>query len=371
MKKVALFVVLMLCVFPAMSSYAANLVLNGSFEDEAPVELWPHYGPILNWNNSAGNVGVNTISGPFWDNGYKMHGTQVAFHQQAGILSQDVAGFVSGQQYTLRFLENLRNTGLDMGLAVRLNGTEVVALHTVAVGEFTLVETDLTSPGDGIFTLEFEVVVNSGDVTFVLDGVSIVPKGEENPFPPAALPERPDLIIANGSFEDEAMNPTSPHYGSVIWWTGLNGMNDNTGPFWDNGVENHGDQIAFRQNAGTVSQTAVGFEAGKQYTLRFSENSRNCCPPEAVPIMQMEVKLNSVVLVANHEVLAGEFEHISVDFASPGTGDYLLEFVITNPSGGDATVLLDAVSIVVQGAENPYPTKEPTSVINWTQYEKD
>ncbi len=364
MKKVSLFCLLLaLLALPAVSSFAANLVLNGSFEDEPPVEPWPFYAPIPSWNNSGGNTGVNTDAGPFWDNGYKVNGTQVGFHQGTGILSQDVDGFVTGQQYTLRFLENLRNTSTDVDLWVRVNGVDVSPLHRVVVGEFTLVEVDFASPGAGLFTLEFEVIVNSGDGTLTLDGVSIVPKGEANPFPPATVPPRPtDVIIANGSFEDDPVAETWPHYGSVRYWTGFNGMNDNTGPFWDNGTEINGKQVAFRQNAGTVSQTGIGFVAGQQYTLRFSENSRNCCcptegcPETGIPLLDLEVKLNSVVLVANHQVATGEFEHISVDFASPGTGDFLLEFIFTNPTGGDATALLDAISIVKKGEADPFPT---------------
>lgn len=355
MRKVSLFFLLVaFCAFPAITTHAANLVLNGSFEDEPPPEPWPHYGPVVNWYNLGGNLGSNDNTGPFWDNGYKMHGSQVGFLQGTGILSQDVDGFVTGQQYTLRFLENLRNTSLEVDLTVRVGGNEVVASHRVAVGEFKLVEVNFASPGDGIFTLEFDSQV-VGDGTLVIDGVSIVPQGEANPFPPATLPPRPNVIIANGSFEDEEKSPTWPHYGPVRWWTGLNGLNDNLGPFWDNGIEVNGKQVAFRQNAGVVSQVGVGFEAGQQYTLRYTVNSRNCCPPEAVPLMDLEVKLNSVVLVPNQQLPLGEFEHYSVDFLSPGAGDFLLEFVFTNPSGGDATGLLDAVSIVKKGEPDPFP----------------
>ena len=361
MRKLSLFFLLVaFCAFPALTTHAANLVLNGSFEDEPPPEPWPHYGPVAYWYNLGGNLGSNDNTGPFWDNGYKMNGAQVGFLQGTGVLSQDVDGFVTGQQYTLRFLENLRNTSLEVDLTVRVGGNEVVASHRVAVGEFALVEVNFASPGEGIFTLEFDSLV-AGDGTLVIDGVSIVPQGEANPFPPSTLPPRPNVIIANGSFEDEAKSPTWPHYGPVRWWTGLNGLNDNLGPFWDNGVEANGAQVAFRQNAGVVSQVGVGFQAGQQYTLRYSVNSRNCCcPPEGcvppgIPLLDLEVKLNSVVLVPNQQLPLGEFEHYTVDFLSPGTGDFLLEFVFTNPTLGDATGLLDAVSIVKQGQPDPFP----------------
>lgn len=329
-----------------------NLVKNGSFEAGGIPNPWPYYCNIPYWTKTSGG-GVNDKLGPFWDNGYKMHGKQVAFCQGSQILSQEVFGFVSGQQYTLRFLEDLRNSSLEVDLVVRLNGTDIVNAHRVPFGEFALVSADFMSPGNGNFLLEFEAFV-SGDGTLLLDGISIVPQGEANPFPPATLPPRPPGLIINGSFEDEPINPQWPHYGPVIWWTGLSGMNDNTGPFWDNGILVHGDQVAFKQNPGVVSQEGVGFVAGQEYTLRFRENARNCCPPEAPAHPELEVKLNGVTLVPNHEVIPGEFQPFAIDFMSPGNGNYLLEFIVGAP-GGDSTLLLDAVSIVPKGQPDPFP----------------
>lgn len=329
-----------------------NLVRNGSFEAGGVPDPWPHYSEFPFWTHTSGG-GVNDKSGPFWDNGYKMHGKQVGFAQGSQIMSQEVFGFQTGQQYTLRFLENLRGTSLEVDLVVRLNGTDIAEVHRVPYGEFTLVSKNFTSPGNGSFLLEFEAYV-SGDGTLLLDGISIVPQGDPNPFPPATLPPRPPGIIINGSFEDEELNPTWPHYGPVIWWTGFSGLNDNTGPFWDNGLEVHGDQVAFKQGSGVVSQIAEGLVAGQEYTLRFRENARNCCPPEAPAFPDLEVKLNGVTLVPNHSVIAGEFQPYTIDFMSPGNGSFLLEFLVGAPAG-DSTLLLEAVSIVPKGQPDPFP----------------
>lgn len=350
MNKVSMFFLLVaLCVFPVMTSHAANLVLNGSFEDSAMSDTWPFYGPIDNWTNPGG---LNNSSGPFWDNGTHVNGSQVAFKQGSGVMSQDVDGFVNGQQYTLRFAENMRNCCNEpsVDLVVRVGGSDIVAQHTIVVGEFVAVTADFTAPVDGIMSLEFEVIVTAGDGTFLVDAVSICPKGEQDPFP---LNTRPPGIIANGSFELSEPAGTWPWYGVAQWWTSTTatcGVNDNTGPFWDNGTNVDGTQVGFLQGAGTLSQTAIGFEAGKNYTLYFRENARS---GGALP--NMKVTMNGVEILADHQIAVGEFVKRSVDFASPGAGDYVLAFVCTAPQG-DSTVLLDAIAIVEQGQADPYAT---------------
>lgn len=345
--------VMLLLALSAMTSLAANLVVNGSFEAEGPAGDWPHYGTVKGWYGSIPNTGVNTSSGPFYDNGVHINGSNVAFLQSAASFSQDVAGFVSGQKYTLRFAENQRRDTASpptLDMTVTVNGVEVVASHTLVPGEFEPISTEFDSPGDGTFTLSFTTVLpNGGDGTLLLDAVSIVPQGEADPFP---LLYRPDDIIANGSFEDSEPVAPWPFVGKILWWensTGNLGVNEISGPYWDNGTQMHGSQVAFLQQGGTFRQTAMGLEAGKNYTLYFLENARSG------PSLYVTVSLDGVELLAEHEVVTGEFIERSVDFVSPGAGDFDLEFTSAGPAGQDYTFLLDGVSIVPQGEENPFP----------------
>jgi hypothetical protein len=185
---------------------AANLVLNGNFEDGIYNPTYPHYGSsdeflISNWN-WVGGTGLNDESGPFWDGSVKaeqMSGKYVAFKQGAGILSQEVGEFVAGKVYTLRFLERRRNCcGTPLApanLTVRVGGDEIVAEHALPADKFTQVPKEFTANGDGFLTLELELTApEGGDNTMLLDAVSIVPKGEADPYtlnPPVAGVQNP------------------------------------------------------------------------------------------------------------------------------------------------------------------------------------
>jgi len=178
----------------AMPVCAANLVLNGNFEAGFYNPTWPHMAssdefPIANWNYASG-TGLNDETGPFWDGAVKVEqvsGKFVALKQGAGIFSQEVDGFVAGNVYTLRFLERRRNCcGTPLppaNLTVRVGGDEIVAEHALPVDKFTLVTKDFTAIGDGFMTLEFEMTApEGGDNTMLLDAVSIVPRGEADPY---------------------------------------------------------------------------------------------------------------------------------------------------------------------------------------------
>jgi hypothetical protein len=203
--------VLWAAVMAGMPVYAANLVLNGNFEDGVYNPTYPHYNDndhtITNW---VGGSGLDDETGPFWDGVVKveqMSGTYVAFKQGAGIVSQEVEGFVSAKVYTLRFLERRRNCCVPSGatqlapanLIVRVGGDEVVAEHPLPTTPFTQVTKDFTAVADGSLTLEFEMTTpEGGDNTMLLDAVSIVPKGEADPYPlnkPAGVVENPGWPI--------------------------------------------------------------------------------------------------------------------------------------------------------------------------------
>ena len=84
-------------------------------------------------------------------------------------------------------------------------------------------------------------------------------------------------FVLNPSFESN-WNPTYPHYGSIDGWTGGTGVNnrsiDRDGPFHDNGLAPDGNQVAFKQQAGDLSQDISGLTVGQLYWVQFYYNSR-------------------------------------------------------------------------------------------------
>ena len=89
-------------------------IVNPSFEADA-FTIFPGYvsdnGPITGWD-SLGGHGINPSNGsPFADNGAIPNGSQVAFMQMDGVLSQTVTGLTSGSQYYVHYYENSRQGG--------------------------------------------------------------------------------------------------------------------------------------------------------------------------------------------------------------------------------------------------------------------
>ena len=195
-KSLILLIALFVTLASVTPAHAANLVKNGNFEEGIYNPTYPSYGnasefPVMEWNFTGG-FGLNDESGPFWDAAktYEVSGKYVAFAQHAQIISQDIDGFVQGKQYTLRFLERKRNPNYGILLVVRLGGEEIVAEHDVPGAPFTMVTKEFTASADGWLTLEFEFTEpDNDDVTLLLDAVSIVPKGEDNPFTLNPKPE--------------------------------------------------------------------------------------------------------------------------------------------------------------------------------------
>lgn len=155
-------------------------------------------------------------------------------------------------------------------------------------------------------------------------------------------------FVKNPSFED---NPAGayPGYGSIIGWTGGSGLNNQAGPFHDNGIIPDRDQIAFIQNSKSMTQVIGGLTAGKTYWVQFRYNVRNCCGGT----------MNLSVLFDGVEV--GRFDGITPVGGSNPYAFANFQFTPTGTSGtlefaadasGDATVLLDSVSLVQRDAGN-------------------
>ncbi len=150
-------------------------------------------------------------------------------------------------------------------------------------------------------------------------------------------------IVRNPSFEQN-YNPTWPHYGPVNEWEGGSGVNGGDGPFHDNGPIPDRARIAFLQTTQTISQQIRGLEPGKNYWLQVRYNSRNCCGGE-VPDMTVSVDgtplgTEESIQPANGPYYFRNFEFVAADQVA------LVEISTQPHSGGDSTLLIDAVTVV-------------------------
>jgi hypothetical protein len=152
-------------------------------------------------------------------------------------------------------------------------------------------------------------------------------------------------LVANGSFEADDV-PEWPGYGAITAWTGGSGINDG-GPFGDNGVIPDGAKLGFIQGTKALSQQLTGLEAGAEYVLAFYYNARNCCG--GTTGFTVSVGGEELGSVSDVEPVGGEnaYNSASYNFVAAGTE---AELVFSATAAGDATLLLDAVSVSKAGA---------------------
>jgi hypothetical protein len=154
-------------------------------------------------------------------------------------------------------------------------------------------------------------------------------------------------LVANPSFESN-YNPTWPHYGPIDAWTqipgGNTGVNEADGPFHDNGAIPDRGRVGFNQGNGGLSQMISGLVPGQQYWLQFRYNKRQG-GTMALNTRFAGVQIDSIPTIAS---VGGSnpYYYRQVVF-TPTTESGLLEFLAL--AGGDATVLLDAVTLVPRG----------------------
>jgi hypothetical protein len=124
---------------------------------------------------------------------------------------------------------------------------------------------------------------------------------------------------------------------------GNTGVNEATGPFWDNGLNPDRSRAGFVQGTGGIFQELRGLVPGKTYWLQFSYNVRNCCGGT----MELTVRFNgkALTVIPNIQIVGAgvPFNFVAVPFTA--TQEFgILEFATL--AAGDASFVLDAVSIV-------------------------
>ncbi len=161
--------------------------------------------------------------------------------------------------------------------------------------------------------------------------------------------------MTNPSFEDTP----AAEYGAIEGWTatgggtiggGSNGvgLDNSSGPFANNGIIPDGSQVAFLQTDGsaptTLAQTITGLTAGDQYVISFYDNSRDYGNN---PIL--DVSFGGLALAPSQSIApvgdANPYNFITGNaYTAAGTSADLV-FAVSIPQGGDATALIDDVTI--------------------------
>lgn len=173
-------------------------------------------------------------------------------------------------------------------------------------------------------------------------------------------------FVRDPSFENTP-RPGGVGYGAIADWTGGSGIN-NGPPFGDNGDIPDRGQIGFSQGSTSLGQEILGLEPGEEYWIQFRYNRRNCCGTSSIGL---SVLFDGAELAVVEEIPAvgdGPYHFINVPFV-PGNDRGMLQIV--SAATGDATLLVDAVTIVKRDASHVVlqnPSFEASGVVGFPGY---
>lgn len=209
---------------------------------------------------------------------------------------------------------------------------------------------------DGLVTLTFPQGSPDTTLTTPIEGVSrgsatleIVDNGGHDGVDGSLLINVVTSFVVNPSFE--ATGPgAGVGYGPILGWTGGSGggINNASQPFLDNGLLPDRDQVAFLQGSAVLGQSLTGLTTGQRYAAQVFYNVRNCCGGT----MALSVRVDGNELANVPDIVAvgpgAPFYFLNAAFTAAGPN---AELEFSSTVTGDASLLLDGISVVPQAAE--------------------
>ena len=285
------------------------------------------------WTYSGG-AGVTNNQSPFTSgNPNAPEGTQVALIQKIGSIRQSIS--MEAGTYVINFEAAQRgNFGVSAEtFQVLVDGSVVGTFNNLSGTAYTPLSTPIFSVTAGVHTLTFlGTNMNGGDNTVFLDQVS-VDQPPTGPVDPGF--ESPALGTGVGTF---VADPT----GSPWTFSGGAGVTNNQSPF-TSGDPNapQGNQVAFLQKIGTISQSVV-FTAGS-FVIDFEAAQRSNFGASSETF---QVLVDATVVGTFNNLGATTYSQLSTTIFTATAGLHTVTFQGTNINGGDNTVFLDEVSVV-------------------------
>jgi alpha-L-rhamnosidase len=165
------------------------------------------------------------------------------------------------------------------------------------------------------------------------------------------------VLLSNGGFETPPTssylyNPSGDSW--VFSGTAGNGSGvtrDGSAFTANNPHAPEGEQVAFLQKTGTISQSAAGLQAGTVYQITFSAANRATADFDAA--QSWEIQIDGVPVASFPPGSAGAaYSDFSATFKA-SAASHLLTFAGTNQNSGDATVLIDDIRMEAVASTPP------------------
>jgi len=307
-----------------------NSIGNGSFETPALGAGKFQYTPTGSLWRFAGTAGLSANRSGFTSaNPVAPDGTQVAFLQGAGSMSQSV--YLAPGTYSVTFLAAQRGKcqASYQSIAVQVDGVRV-CFATPADTQYRSYQ-----------TLNFQVTT---DGMHALRFAGLNPKGGDNTaFVDSVVVQAAENSISDGSFESPGLTLGTFQYGpsGSPWQFGGGAVATNRSGFTAaNPVAPDGAQAAAIQCAGSISQS-VSLDAGT-YAISFEAAQRGAHQAhyQSIAVLVDGVRVGTIT-PASAQYASYETE----SFPVATSGMHTIRLAGLNPLGGDNTAFLDSVAI--------------------------
>jgi alpha-L-rhamnosidase len=269
-------------------------------------------------------------------------GTQVAFLQGTGAISQTFNGLTPGLTYHILFAAAQRATGASWNASGQ---TWKVTVDGGTVANF--------APGQSAtsyanYAASFTATAASHKVAFVGTNERT---GDNTVFiDDVRLVRSSPTGLLNSSFESPALSTYRYSPGSASWTfraqSGTNGSGiARNGSVFTAGNPNapEGVQVAFLQGTGTITQTVSGLTPGQRYLLLFSSAQRATYVNDG---QTWNVTLDGTAIASfKPGASTTAYSGYAASFTATAT-THTLAFIGTNTNGGDNTAFLDDVRLI-------------------------
>ncbi len=261
-------------------------------------------------------------------------GTQVAFLQTTGSMSQTVTGWAAGS-YVLTFAAAQRGNhqASRQDFQVLIDGV-VVGTFTPSGTSYQSYSTSAFTVTAGSHTIKFQGLDSAGgDNTAFVDAVVLASPA------PVGDPGFEQVQVGAGHFQ---YRPT----GSPWTFSGSSGLTANNSGFTSgNPPAPQGTQVAFLQTTGSMSQTVTGWAAGS-YVLTFAAAQRG---NHQASRQDFQVLIDGVV-VGTFTPSGTSYQSYSTSAFTVTAGSHTIKFQGLDSAGGDNTAFVDQVLASPQNA---------------------
>lgn len=343
------------CFAIAVPTASAIVVTNAGFENNSqPVN---GYGAISGWTNNAATSGVNSEPQPFLQQAAHT-GSQVAFIQQGGTISQLLSGFDPTKTYSVTYFVSERaQPNASTTTSVSLGGTSFSYPDTIVkTDKFRRVVSGPLTVSGTSSTLTITSANGPNDDSLLIDTVSVtraVPAVTNGGF------EAPVQPTTSGNTRYELANGAGGGTLAGAGWNfqGTSGISRN-GSDYQAGtpavLAPEGSQVALLIAQNQFSTTVTGFEAGVSYSLSFEALGRtSTLGPNEIRVLLNGTPLEfaDVTSITPSQTAWGTFTTDS--FTTTG-GSFDLTFV--GLTAGDKATFLDDVRFNFVAEAIPEPS---------------